>query len=188
MPVRFGPQAQALLRAMSAEEVDAAVSRAERRRPDLAMAVQAMADALTAGEGTEMIHQAALQQFLWWHLPRKYPEEDWTGLAEAAAELLDELDMKRLAEIARSEQTAAVLAAWATGPDEGAKAFRAAHGSSGVEPPDTAGWRGVRSWAARRHAPSMPSSGRSERRSPPESWHREHPDGAPLRWPSPNGC
>jgi len=136
--VRFGPQAQALLRAMSAEEVDAAVSRAERRRPDLAMAVQAMADALTAGEGTEMIHQAALQQFLWWYLPRKYPEEDWTGLAEAAAELLDELDMKRLAEIARSEQTAAVLAAWATGPDVGAKAFRAAHGSSGVEPPDTA--------------------------------------------------
>jgi hypothetical protein len=123
---------------MSAEEVDAAVSRAERRRPDLARAVQAMADALTAGEGTEMIHQAALQQFLWWHLPRKYPEEDWTGLAEAAAELLDELDMKRLAEIVRSEQTATVLAAWATGPDMGAKAFQAAHGSSGVEPPDTA--------------------------------------------------
>jgi hypothetical protein len=122
---------------MSAEEVDAAVSRAERRRPDLAMAVQAMADALTAGEGTEMIHQAALQQFLWWHLPRKYPEEDWTFLAEGAAELLDELDMQRLAEIARSEQTAAVLAAWATGPDEGAKAFRGAHGTSGVEPPDT---------------------------------------------------
>ncbi len=124
---------------MSAEVVDAAVSRAEGRRPDLAMAVQAMADALTAGEGTEMIHQAALQQFLWWHLPRKYPEEDWTGLADAAAELLDELDMKRLAEIARSDQTAAVLAAWATGPGLGAKAFRAAHGSSGVEPPDTPG-------------------------------------------------
>ena len=69
---------------MSADEVDAAVSRAQRRRPDLAMAVQAMADALTAGEGTEMIHQAALQQFLWWYLPRKYPEEDWSGLVEAA--------------------------------------------------------------------------------------------------------
>jgi len=123
---------------MSAEMVDAAVSRAERRRPDLAMAVQSMADALTAGEGTEMIHQAALQQFLWWHLPRKYPEEDWAGLAEAAAELLDELAMTRLAEIARSEQTAVVFAAWATGADAGAKAFRAAHGSSGVEPPDTA--------------------------------------------------
>lgn len=123
---------------MSAEKVDAAVSRAERRRPDLAMAVQSVADALTAGEGTEMIHQASLQQFLWWNLPRKYPDEDWTGLAEAVAELLDELDMRRLAEIARSEQTAAVLAAWAAGPDVGAKAFRAAHGSSGVEPPDTA--------------------------------------------------
>lgn len=124
---------------MSAEEVDAAVTRVEERRPDLEMAVQSMADALTAGEGNEMIHQAALQQFLWWHLPRGYPEEDWAFLAEAAAELLDELDMERLAEIARSEQTAAVLAAWATGPDQGAKAFRAAQGSSGVEPPDTGG-------------------------------------------------
>jgi len=122
---------------MSAEAVDAAVRRAEGRRPDLEMAVRAMADALTAGEGAEMIHQAALQQFLWWYLPRKYPEEDWAGLADAASELLDELGMAHLANIARSEQTAAVLAAWAKGPEAGAAAFRSAHGSSGVEPPDT---------------------------------------------------
>lgn len=172
---------------MSAEVVDAAVSRAERRRPDLAMAVQAMADALTAGEGTEMLHQAALQQFLWWHLPRKYPEEDWTALAEAAAELLDELDMTRLAEIARSKQTAAVLAAWATGPDAGAKAFRAAHGISGVEPPDTAAlaWGSVMGSdeagaldAVERALGDAVAAG---------SRCREDPDGAPLPLPSPSG-
>lgn len=122
---------------MSSHEVDAAVSRAQARRPDLEMAVQTMADALTAGEGKEMIHQAALQQFLWWYLPRRYPEEDWSFLAEGASELLDELGLARLASIARSEQTAKVLAAWATGSRAGAAAFQRAHGSSGVEPPDT---------------------------------------------------
>jgi hypothetical protein len=122
---------------MSADAVDEAVRRVEGRRPDLGMAVQAAADALTAGEGTEMIHQAALQQFLWWFLPRRYPEDEWDGLADATAELLDELGMGRLAGIARSGQTAVVLDAWTERPDIGASAFRAAHEDSGVDPPDT---------------------------------------------------
>ena len=68
---------------MSGEEVDRAVRRIEARRPDLNMAVQAVAGGLTAGEGVDMIHQAALQQFLWWHLPRDYPDDEWHGLVEA---------------------------------------------------------------------------------------------------------
>ena len=108
------------------------------RRPDLDMAVQAVADGLTAGEGVEMIHQAALQQFLWWHLPRDYPDDEWHGLVEATAALLDELGLKHLAEVARSEETQKVLAAWGRGRDKGAAAFRAAQAKSGVEPPDTA--------------------------------------------------
>jgi len=122
---------------MSGEEVDRAVHRVESRRPDLNMAVQAVAGGLTAGEGTEMIHQAALQQYLWWHLPRDYPEDEWHGLVEAAAALLDELGLKQLAEVARSESTQKVLAAWGRGRDSGATAFRAAQAKSGVEPPDT---------------------------------------------------
>jgi len=122
---------------MSAEAVAEAVRRVELRRPDLRMVVQAAADALTAGEGAQMIHQAALQQFLWWFLPRKYPEDEWRRLADAAAELLDELGMSRLAHIARSTHTSEVLDAWAEGRDCGAAAFRSAHASSGVEPPDT---------------------------------------------------
>ena len=52
--------------------------------------------------------------------------------------LLDELGLKHLAELARSEETEKVLAAWVQGRDKGATAFRAAQAKSGVEPPDTA--------------------------------------------------
>ena len=122
---------------MSAEIVDRAVRGVEARRPDLGLAVRAAADSLTAGEGTQMIHQAALQQFLWWFLPRQYPQDKWDGLADATAELLDELGLGRLAGIARSGQTAVVLDAWVEGPKIGAAVFRSAHGDSGVDPPDT---------------------------------------------------
>jgi hypothetical protein len=101
------------------------------------MAVQSVAGGLTAGEGVDMIHQATLQQFLWWHLPRDYPEDEWHGLVEATMLLLDELGLKHLADLARSSETEKVLAAWTQGRDKGAAAFRAIHAKSGVEPPDT---------------------------------------------------
>lgn len=122
---------------MSGEEVGRAVQRIEARRPDLNMAMQAVADGLTAGEGVDMIHQAALQQFLWWHLPRHYPDDEWRGLVEATSLLLDELGLTHLADLARSEETQRVLTAWTQGSDKGAAAFRAAHAKSGVEPPNT---------------------------------------------------
>lgn len=123
---------------MNGEEVDRAVRRVEAARPDLGMAVRDVADGMTAGEGAAMIHQAALQQFLWWNLPRDYPDEEWYGLVDATAALLDELRLTRLAGVARSEVTARVLSAWGRGPDEGTAAFRAAHAKSGVDPPNTA--------------------------------------------------
>jgi hypothetical protein len=122
---------------VSGEEVDRAVRRIETRRPDLNMAVQSVAGGLTAGEGVDMIHQAAIQRFLWWHLPRDYPEDEWHGLVEATALLLDELGLKHLADLARSSETEKVLAVWRQGREKGAAAFRAAHAKSGVEPPDT---------------------------------------------------
>lgn len=48
---------------MSGEEVDRAVRRIETRRPDLNMGVQSFGGGWTAGEGVDMIHQAALQPF-----------------------------------------------------------------------------------------------------------------------------
>lgn len=123
---------------MNGEEVDRAVRRVEARRPDLNLAVQSVADGLTAGEGAAMIHRAALQQFLWWHMPRDYPEDEWPGLVDATAALLDELGLRQLAGVARSDDTATVLAAWSQGRDKGAAAFRTRQTKSGVEPPDTA--------------------------------------------------
>jgi len=123
---------------VSGEEVDRAVRRIGVRRPDLTMAAEAVAGELTAGEGIAMIHQAALQQYLWWHMPRDHPDDEWEELVEAAAALLDELGLPHLAEVARSATTRSVLAAWAHGRKEGAAAFRSAHARSGVEPPDTA--------------------------------------------------
>lgn len=122
---------------MSARKVEVAIERITARRPDLEMVLQVVADFLTAGEGVSMIHQAAVQQFLWWKLPRQCPEEELPILIDGVAELLDELGMAHLARIARSDQTVAVLDAWAEGYDEGVKAFQKAYESSGVEPPDT---------------------------------------------------
>ena len=48
-------------------------------------------------------------------MPRDYPDDEWHGLVEATAALLDELDLPHLAEVARSEATRTVLAAWAHG-------------------------------------------------------------------------
>ncbi len=139
MPVRIGPQVQAALRPVSDgdEDMDAAVQRAESGRADLDGLIRTVADALTGGGDADLIHQATLQQFLWWRLPRAYPEEDWEGLVEAAHVLLDELGMARLAGIARSEETRKILGVWAIDDEDGAAAFRAAYGASGVEPPDT---------------------------------------------------
>ncbi|MCL4423311.1 MAG: hypothetical protein M1115_09155 [Actinobacteria bacterium] len=123
---------------MSTEEVDAAAQRAWYRHPDLEMTIRAVADALTAGEGTDMIHQAALQEFLWLRLPRHYPQRQWLALAESTAAFLEELGEDRLAAIALSEQTATVLAAWAKGSAAGIEAFHRAQHSSGVDAPDTA--------------------------------------------------
>ena len=122
---------------MSGGDIDRAVRRIETRRPDLNLAVQAVAGGLTGGEGADMIHQAALQRFLWWYLPRDYPDDEWNGLVEAAALLLDELGLEHLADLARSVETEKVLVAWHQGRDKGAAAFRAAQAKSGVEPSDT---------------------------------------------------
>jgi hypothetical protein len=123
---------------MGSDQVDRAVQEVQARHPDLAPAVMSVADALTAEEGVDMIHQAALQRFLWWQLPRRYPEALWAPMVAATGALLDELGLVHLAEIGRSEATSTVLAAWGQGAHRGAAAARAAEERSGVEPPDTA--------------------------------------------------
>ena len=171
---------------MNEEEIDGAVRRIACR-PDLAWAVQAVAHALTAGEGPGLIHQAALQQFLWWYLPRDYPVDEWDGLVEASVMPLDDLGLTCSADVARSEQTASVLAAWRQSRTKGAASFRSAHAKSGVEPPDTAllAWGSVMG-VDRGRGPSIPSSARWGMRSPLATSFLELRGGSPKLPPSPN--
>jgi hypothetical protein len=122
---------------MSSEEIDRAVSRVASRRTELAMHAELVANWLTGGEGVEMIHQASVQSFLWHRLPRTLENEEWQSTVEATAALLEELNFSRLAEIARSQETKKVLAAWDQSSVKGAAASLAAVKKSGVEAPDT---------------------------------------------------
>jgi hypothetical protein len=119
------------------DEIELAVRRAQTQQPELGEAIQVVADALWPGEDVDLAHRGAVQSFLWWELPRRHDPRDWDALAEAAAVLLEALGRGRLSDIARSAQTAEVLAAWRTDPVSGATACRSAQRASGVEPPDT---------------------------------------------------
>jgi hypothetical protein len=119
------------------DEIELTVRRAQARRPELRDALETVADALWPGEGVELAHQAAVQSFLWWEVPRHHDPRDWSALTEAAAVLLGQVGKERLADIARSDVTAEVLEAWSEDEAAGAAACRAAQVASGVEPPDT---------------------------------------------------
>lgn len=122
---------------MSAGDVDAAIERIRRRDADVASLAEAAADGLTAGEGTRVLHQAGVQEWLWGHVPTTWPVDAWADIVVGAALLFDELGLDRYAAIARSDDTAAVLEAWRESSRAGRRAFLAAQRASGVEPPDT---------------------------------------------------
>ena len=108
---------------MTAEDVEAAVDTVGRRFPELGGWVEAAAGGLTAGEGQEQISQASLQDFLWYYLPRKWDEEAWQPVAQAAARLLEALGLERYAAIARSQTTAEILEAWRAGQPRGLRSL-----------------------------------------------------------------
>jgi hypothetical protein len=123
---------------MTRDTVDAAVARVGAKQPTLAADAEAAAEMLTAGEGLGVLHQAAVQQFLWWTVPRKTPEAHWQSLVTGAAAVFDELGLGHYAEIARSDLTGQILDAWRNDEERGRKRFLAAHAASGVDAPDTA--------------------------------------------------
>ncbi len=130
---------------MTATKVDAAVAAIERRDPSLGEWAQVAADGLTAGDGEEMLTQAGVQDFLWYRLPSKYPDETWLPIARATVALLEELGLDRYAASAGSAMTRTVLEAWAEDNTRGVARYRAAAEASGVKPPDTEllGWGSV---------------------------------------------
>lgn len=66
---------------MTAQRVEAAVESIRRRDPSLGEWAEVAADGLTAGEGEEVLSQAAVQDFLWYRLPAKYPDKAWLPVA-----------------------------------------------------------------------------------------------------------
>ena len=101
---------------MSDTRVDAVIAVVGRGDAALAERMRLAAGEMAGGGGAEVITQAGLQQFLWYGLPRRHPDEPCQPLAEATAVLLALLDLDRYAAIARSTTTGAVLDAWEQGP------------------------------------------------------------------------
>jgi hypothetical protein len=124
--------------------VDAAVEAIQHEDPEAGRWADLAANLLTFGEGYGVITQSRLQDFLWYTLPRKSPQEDWAPIVDGTTRLLDQLGLTRYADIARSPTTTAVLAAWADDEGDGFDRYRAAMDASGVAPPDT----GLLAWGA----------------------------------------
>ena len=122
---------------MTAARVEAVVQAIGRQDPVLGAWAQMAADGLTAGEGEAVLSQAAVQDFLWYYLPRKWPEEAWLPVARAAGTVLGSLGLERYAAIAHSDTTTAILQAWRADSHKGFTRYRAAAEASGVKPPDT---------------------------------------------------
>jgi hypothetical protein len=123
---------------MTREAVAAAIDQVKARDHALGADAEVAAQWLTAGEGTDMLYQAAVQRFLWFTLPRKFPPTAWRSVIAGTAALLDQLGLRRYAGIARSDTTCDILDAWDQADEAGRKQSHAAHVASGVNAPDTA--------------------------------------------------
>jgi hypothetical protein len=123
---------------MSEAQIEVVLGALRARDQQLAVDAEAAWEALTWGEGVDVIDQETVQRFLWYELPLKWigPVDLPSRMAAAAAELLDGLGLVRYAEICRSPRTADVHAAYRSTPQKGHMAYRKAQEASGIEPPD----------------------------------------------------
>lgn len=124
---------------LSDTDVDAAIRRITARDAVAGREAGEVFDSLTWGEGPGAIRLAGLHDWLWYRVPTKYLTDEvgyMARLAEAAAELFDELGLYAYAAVCRSDVTAGVHAAFDRSDSAGRTAMRKAMQGSGVEPPD----------------------------------------------------
>jgi len=117
---------------LSDTDVEAAIQRIRARDAVAGREAGEVFDSLLWGEGP-------VQDWLWYRVPTKYLTDEvgyMTRLAEAAAELFDELGLHAYASVCRSDVTAGVHAAFDRSDSAGRTAMRKAMQGSGVEPPD----------------------------------------------------
>jgi len=121
---------------LSVEEALAALGRIE---PELAEDARAAWEALTEGEGPEVVTQWRVQLFCWDELARSWAADAparWR-IAQALAALFDALGMGRYASIARGETTRQILLSAEQSSDRGRSLARKAAQRSGIDPPGT---------------------------------------------------
>lgn len=130
---------------MTAAEIDAAVATLESDPDQEWPWARDVAEMLTAGEGVEMLSQAAIQQFCWYQIPKRLPMETWDEVCRTVEALMDALGRERWAAVAGSDITAGVLDAFRSDAADGTigaagssglQAARAAEERSGVGLPD----------------------------------------------------
>jgi hypothetical protein len=140
MPVWIGPQIQDVSRTMTTEHVDAAIERITRRDATVGRFAGLVASYLMMGEGTVVLSQARVQQWLWWYTARKLDPDDRQPARHSAGVLFDELGLVRYAAIARDPHTVELIDLWSTNPKQAA--FQADHATkaSGVDAPDIDGF------------------------------------------------
>ena len=85
------------------------------------------------------VGQADVQRLLWIDLPSRWPtpSTEWLRVAEATAWVFQLAGRPMLAELARSDETAEILAAYARSVEDGLLAANAAYARTGTNPPDT---------------------------------------------------
>lgn len=124
---------------LSRADVDAAIARLAQRDEDLARDAEHIVESLTWGEGPGVIRLSGVQEWLWYILPTKYMTDEvgfMQRLAHCAADLFDELGLHGYAAVCRSDETAAVHAAYDQDHHAGRTAMIKAAERSGIKPPD----------------------------------------------------
>ena len=131
MACRMGP--------VPAFSIDDVLVELRTRDPGVAGDAGAALNAVTGGDGPEVITQARVQRFCWYTLPVKFLVDpgDHHRIVARAAEAFDLLGLDRYAEICRSEVTAKVIDGFAVSMAAGRRAYRAAEVASGLHPPAT---------------------------------------------------
>ncbi len=127
---------------MIQQQLDQALAEMKRADPERAEDAGSVIDALTAGEGPELIDLACVLRFAWYVLPMKWmgPPGWHAQVLDAAAELFERVGATRYAEVFLSRTTAEIHAAYEESTEAGHAAFSAAYERSGVDPQPLEGY------------------------------------------------
>ena len=123
---------------MTDDPVLSAVDDVVAADPSLAHAAEVVMRWVEAAGGLHEIGLATVERLVWYELPYKWmgPPEEVAEIVRVAGEVMERVGESRYAEVCRSQQTRAILDAYAMSTTDGFEAFEKAFGASGIDPPD----------------------------------------------------